>query len=127
MMNDKVQEYAEGVTNVEYPMISDNGVLRQMTDEEYRHWTASRAQPAPVPVRVEMRQARLSLLHAGYFKTIDTYISNMEGDAGDEARINWNYARTVERSSPLVAAMQQLLSVPDAEIDELFIYAATLE
>lgn len=81
---------------------------------------------AEVPHSVTMRQARLALLHEGLLNSADQAIAAMSGVEGETARIEWGYAGTVERSSPLVSAIGQLLGLNDAALDGLFALAAGL-
>jgi hypothetical protein len=48
-----------------------------------------------------MRQARLALLGAGLLDTVNAAIAAMPGAADDAARIEWEFATTIERSNPL--------------------------
>ena len=82
--------------------------------------------PPPAPSVVTMRQARLALLGAGLLQQVNDAVSAMPGAEGDAARIEWEYAATVERNSQLVAAMAGALSLDDAALDDLFTTAATL-
>jgi hypothetical protein len=98
----------------------------------YLKWVSEGNAAAPadvvvpaVPTIVEMAQARLALLHAGYLATVNTAIAAMPGAAGDAARIEWEFRATVERSSALVAAMGAVLQLGAAQLDALFMDAAT--
>jgi hypothetical protein len=79
-----------------------------------------------VPESVTMRQARLALLSAGLLGQVEAIIAAMPGTEGDAARIEWEYAATVERGNPLFAALAPALGLTDADIDQLFIAAARL-
>lgn len=84
---------------------------------------------APVPVvpsRISMRQARLALLQSGLLAPVDTAIAAMTGAAGDAARIDWQFAQTVERTHPLVATMIAQLNLTTKQLDDLFTLGATL-
>lgn len=76
-----------------------------------------------VPASVPMRNARLALSATGLLSTVQNYIASMAGQAGEEARIDWQFALNVRRDSPLVKEMIQALGKTDEEIDELFIQA----
>ncbi len=79
--------------------------------------------PLPPPVIIPtltMRQARLSLLDAGLLDEVEAAITTPEN------RIWWDYSTTVERSHPLVDAVLTGLGKTAAEIDDMFIAAATL-
>lgn len=81
--------------------------------------------PAPqpaVPSSVTMRQAKLMLHRAGLLADIETKISTMPGDSGEEARIEWASGSVLERDHPLVAVM----GVPDDQVDSLFVWASAI-
>jgi len=81
---------------------------------------------APVPESVTMRQARLALSRAGVLKAANDAIEAMEGQPGEEARIEWDYAAELRRDHPLVAGLGQSLGLDDSAIDNLFREAQTL-
>lgn len=76
--------------------------------------------PSPVPTVVTMRQARLALLNAGLLNSVSNTISGLTGTAGDAARIEWEYALSVERNSPLVASLTSALGLTAEQLDALF-------
>lgn len=80
----------------------------------------------PVPVSVTMRQAKLALSRAIVLGRANTAISAMPGQAGEEARIEWEYATTLRRDHPLVAGLGQALGLTAGDIDALFISAAAI-
>jgi len=82
--------------------------------------------PNPVPEAVTMRQARLALSRAGVLKAANDAIEAMEGQPGEEARIEWDYAAELRRDHPLVAGLGQSLGLDDSAIDNLFREAQTL-
>ncbi|GHU29416.1 hypothetical protein AGMMS50256_14260 [Betaproteobacteria bacterium] len=73
-----------------------------------------------------MRQARLALLGAGLLEQVEVAIACMEGDQGAAARIEWEYAASVERGNPLFGAMAVALGLTGEALDQLFIAAAGL-
>lgn len=83
-------------------------------------------QPPQVPQVVTMRQARLALYDVGKLNQINGMINAMTGASGDKARIEWEYGSTVDRNSPLTAAIAAQLNMTSAEMDTLFTTAATL-
>ena len=95
-----------------------------LTDQQLAALRAS--VPATVPSSITMRQARLALLGAGLLLTVDAAIAAMTGPAGDAARIEWEYAATVERTNPLFGAMATQLGLDSAALDALFVTAAAL-
>ena len=82
--------------------------------------------PAPVPVAVDMAQARLALLAVGLLSTVDAAIADMSGPEGEAARIEWEYRATVRRDSPLVVSLAAALGLDDSTLDALFVEAAAL-
>jgi hypothetical protein len=87
---------------------------------------AEAANSVRVPQVVTMRQARLALRQAGLLTTVNEQIAAMTGDAGDDARIEWDYSSEVLRHKGLVVAMAQALNLTEEQLDQLFITAATL-
>lgn len=80
----------------------------------------------PVPVSISMRQARLALLDAGLLQPVSAAIAAMPGKEGDAARIEWEYAQSVRRDSPLIANLAAALKLDDEKIDNLFRAAIAL-
>ena len=85
-------------------------------------------EPAPpaVPPSVTMRQARLALLGAGLLASVDAAIDSLPRPQKEAAKIEWEYATEVQRSSGLVPMMVVALGLDDAALDALFIGAAAL-
>jgi len=82
--------------------------------------------PPVSPVSITMRQARLALYNVGLLPTVNAAIAGMAGAAGDAARIEWEFSSEVLRNKALVASMASSLALSDAQLDALFIQAATL-
>ena len=82
--------------------------------------------PPVVPPSVTMRQARLALLGAGLLASVDAAIDGLPSPQKEAARIEWEYATEVQRSSGLVPMMEVALGLDDAALDALFIEAAAL-
>lgn len=89
-------------------------------------WVYVAPPPPPPPESVTMRQARLALLNAGMLTQVEASIAAMPGAAGDAARIEWEYALSVERNSPLVALLAAALTLDASKLDALFAQAAAL-
>lgn len=79
-----------------------------------------------IPQVVTMRQARLALLQSGYLDIVNTAIANMTGVEGAAAKIEWEYAQTVDIKSPLVTTMTTMLSLTEDQLNSLFILANSL-
>lgn len=82
--------------------------------------------PPVVPPSVTMRQARLALLGAGLLASVDAAINALPSPQKEAARIEWEYATEVQRSSGLVPMMGAALGLDDAALDALFIVAEGL-
>jgi hypothetical protein len=75
-----------------------------------------------IPDVVTMRQARLALLQSGLLSTVSLAIAS----GGEADKIEWEYATEVNRNQPLVQNMKAGLGLTDADLDNLFILAASL-
>lgn len=93
-------------------------------------WTELVTWPIPVaasvPHTVSMRQARLALFNAGLLESVNATIAAMAGAAGDAARIEWEFAATVQRASPLVSDLSAALGLTSPQLDSLFTAAIDL-
>ena len=84
------------------------------------------ADPVPVPASVTMRQARLALLGAGKLADVNTAIASLPEPTKSAATIEWEYSGEVFRNKALVQTLGPMLGLTDAQLDSLFIAAATL-
>ena len=75
-----------------------------------------------VPQEVTMRQACLALEGAGLLDDVEAIVATLP----KVYQIEWQRASTVLRSNPLVEMVRQQNSMTDAQIDALFVTAATL-
>lgn len=80
----------------------------------------------PEIVSVTMRQARLALLHAGKLAAVETVIATLPSPQKEAAKIEWEYANTVDRVSTLTSLLGSAAGMTEAEMDSLFAVAATL-
>lgn len=80
----------------------------------------------PVPSSITPRQARLALLGAGLLDTVQSAFAQLPDPQRTAASIEWEYATTIERTSPLVSQFGPILGLTEEQIDELFIAAAQL-
>ena len=116
--------------------ISEEDYREFMNFAGQRRWDGSRvvqytpAEPEPqepsVPHSVTIRQAKLQMSRAGILSAVDAAIAGMEGQAGEEARIEWQYATELRREHPLVEALGPTLGLSDEAIDALFVEAAKI-
>ena len=90
----------------------------------YADGVFSRPEPvAAVPQAVLPRQFRIALEFFGLLDAVEAAVDQQD----KVARITWEYAVTIERNHPLLAAMAAGLGVTKAQLDEIFIYAATVK
>lgn len=77
---------------------------------------------ASIPESVSPRQIRQALTRAGLRASVDAAVA-----AGDQDTKDWyEFATSFDRSNPVVAALGALLNVSDAQLDDLWILAASL-
>jgi len=75
---------------------------------------------------VTMRQARLALLQQNLLSQVETAIAAMQDPEKSQVSIEWEYASTVERTSPWIGTMGTALGLTEEQLDDLFVLAATL-
>ena len=91
-------------------------------EEKQAAYEAQRAAERRATMACTPRQARLALASQGLYEAVQTTVVAIS----DEARIEWEYATTVERTSPLIDAMKGVLGMTDEDLDNLFELAVTL-
>lgn len=74
------------------------------------------------PNKVTARQAELALLAAGWLDEVEAFIATLDR----AAQIEWRRASVIERSHPLIAAVQAQHGWSDAEVDAMFKKASEL-
>lgn len=101
------------------------GVLAVLSQQD---WEVMRADEmrARVPQSITMRQCRLQLLAIGKLADVDAAIAALPEPAKSAAQIEWEYAATVERNSPLISQLGPALELDDEQLDALFRQAVTL-
>ena len=105
------------------------GILSLITKAEYDAAKAAEMEARRallIPTSITMRQARLQLSRVGKLKAADDAIAGMTGQPGEEARVEWEFATTLRRDHPLVAALGRTLGLDDPTIDDLFRTAAQI-
>ncbi len=95
------------------------------------HEDFSEVQPPLTEARIEvtivtMRQARLALLEIGKLRATEDAIDALPEPLRTKAKIEWDYAATVEKSSPLIQTLAPALGINAAALTSLFNTAATL-
>lgn len=102
------------------------GAIRKEGSRYLQGWQVVAAPAPQAPESVTMRQARQAMLSAGILAQVDALIAAMPGEEGESARIDWNHARDVKRDWPLIGALGPQMGLTEQQIDDLFIYAATV-
>lgn len=119
----KTYKYTEA-TNTVVAVIDEDGISRMsMLASALPEGTVVEPADPPPPVvitSVTMRQARLALHRAGLLSQVNSAITD------PEAQIEWEYAQTVERHSPLVQNLSVGLGLTEEQLDNLFTLASTL-
>jgi len=72
------------------------------------------------------RQARLALSVVGKLDTIADAIALIPEPDKSRVAIEWEYATTIERTSPWIETMRPALGLTEQELDNLFVSAANL-
>tara|TARA_R110001599_G_scaffold171353_1_gene362444 strand:+ start:462026 stop:462451 length:426 start_codon:yes stop_codon:yes gene_type:complete len=107
--------------------LNDGGIPRSKQPTKDHQWIGGEwVYAQPVPQEVTMRQARLALLGVGLLDSISTAIDFLPSPQKEAARIEWEYSQAVQRDKALVLALAPALGLSDADLDQLFITAATL-
>jgi hypothetical protein len=80
-----------------------------------------------VPQVVSMAQARLALIRAGLYSTIDAGLKALPEPQRTTALTAWEYAPTVSRNGALVTTLAGQFGLTEAQLDGLFTAAAAIE
>lgn len=101
---------------------------RDSTPEEdaQREADIGAAAAPTIPQRVPMLNAHLVLIECGWMPEIRAYLNAIPGAAGEKARTYFDKAQTMARDHDLVLAIPAALGKTEAEVDALFVAAATL-
>lgn len=75
---------------------------------------------------VTARQARLALAAVGKLSSVADAIAALAEPDKTLVSIEWEYATTVERTSPWIEALRPALGLTEEELDALFVQAAEL-
>lgn len=100
-----------------------DGVPVKMTAEEVAELEAARVPlPPPVPTYLTPNQARKALNRLGYRDAVDAYVATLSRDEQDD----WEYATSIHRDNPIIAAGAAALGLSAEQVDDLFRMGATL-
>ncbi len=110
------------------PDESDTGVPGILAVLPQQDWEVMRDDEmrARVPRSITMRQCRLQLLAINKLADVDVAIASLPEPAKSAVQIEWEYAATVERNSPLIAQLGLGLGLDNEQLDALFRQAVTL-
>lgn len=106
-----------------------DGVTVDCTAEEeaaiLAQWAAADAAAAApkVPSFVTKRQGMAELIDRDLLATVQGVLDGITGKVGDLARNDFTNSQEWQRSWPLIAQLQPVLSWSDAFVDEMFISA----
>ena len=78
--------------------------------------------PPTMPQSVTIRQGCQALEEAGLLTAVEAEIAS----APRYVQIDWERATSIDRAWPTLAVLQSALGLTDAQVDDLFIRAATL-
>ena len=87
---------------------------------EYNNGFVTQEIPKP-PQSITMRQTRLQLLEDGLLDEVELLVSSDK-----KSQIEWEYASSVERQSPLIELIGVQLKLTDEQLDTMFIKASKL-
>lgn len=85
--------------------------------------------PEPVPVvpeQITPRQGYIILSRYGLLAPVKAYFAALEGQEGEEAQIELEFAQEWKRTWPTLINAAQSFGLTDAQIDQMFIEASTL-
>lgn len=82
------------------------------------------APPVPVPQLVSRFQGMAALLQMGVLDDVDAYMALETTDPLE--KLAWRDIQEFRRSSPLLLKVGTMLSLSEAQIDDLFRFAATI-
>jgi hypothetical protein len=81
----------------------------------------------PVCDSITMRQARLALLRLNLLGAVNAALNSIPDKKEREAAlIEWEYAQTIDRNSPLVISLSRALGLSDSDLDNLFASASSI-
>lgn len=112
------QNIVEGIPTLSGSIWSQTWIVFDATTQEIE----SRLQTKRLALSCSPRQIRLALAGMGVLESIEAWVATQPGPA----RIEWEYATTILRSDPLVAAAAIALNMNDADLDALFEQARSL-
>jgi hypothetical protein len=107
--------------------VAQPGKAEEWLEDDHPEVVAFNNPPPPVPQTVSMAQARLALIVAGLFSTIDAGLKALPEPQRTTALTAWEYAPTVSRNGALVTTLAGQFGLTEAQLDGLFTAAAAIE
>jgi hypothetical protein len=107
--------------------LSQPGYAEELLADDHPEVMAFLNPLPPVPQTVSMAQARLALIGAGLFSTIDAGLKALPEPQRTTALTAWEYAPTVSRNGTLVTTLAGQFGLTEAQLDALFTAAAAIE
>lgn len=80
----------------------------------------------PVPASITPRQGYIILSRYGLLTPVKAYFAALEGQEGEEAQIELEFAQEWKRSWPTLINAAHSFGLSDAQIDQMFIAASEL-
>lgn len=74
----------------------------------------------PCPLVLEMRQARIMMSRIDILSDVEAAIAAMSGQAGEEAKIEWEYSTIFKRDDLLVNEIARAMNMSDEVMDNMF-------
>lgn len=82
--------------------------------------------PQVVPFSITPRQGYIILSRYGILEAVKTYFAALEGQEGEEAKIELEFAQEWKRSWPTLINAAHDFGLTDAQIDQMFIEASVI-
>jgi len=114
--------------------LSDNAFIPfdggNMDYQAYLEWLNAGNQPEPyvppppqIPTQVTAYQAKMALLNANLYQTVESLVISSQDQA---LKIAWNNANMFDRQSPFITSIGNELNLSNDQIDDLFISASKI-
>lgn len=103
----------------------DASKYQELMDEIAATWVSEET-TEQIPTEVTMRQARLALVDAGMYGSIQSAINSLPEPMKTKALIEWEYSNTVQRHNGFVSQLRPILGMTEEDLDNLFIAASKL-
>jgi hypothetical protein len=121
---------AAGLTGLPFSWDAATGVItgrENLTTQQNATLTAVIAahdsNKTAVPQTVSSMQAKVALSRAGLLTSVQTWVNSQSA----ETQLVWNTATTFSRNSGIILAGASALGLSSAQLDALFITAATIQ